>query len=104
MAQRREPRPIIAYAACPFCSARCAHQRDTAGRVYAYCRGEHDAGGKACGSYWRFGVTHSENFVRKAEAARPPAPADKVTTDGRDGTAGSHAEAAQPKRSYNLLD
>jgi len=101
MAQRREPRPIIAYAACPFCSARCAHQRDTAGRVYAYCRGEHDAGGKACGSYWRFGVTHSENFVRKAEAARPPAPAEPVNHEQ---PARSDAEAAQPKRSYNLLD
>jgi len=101
MAQRREPRPIIAYAACPFCSARCAHQRDTAGRVYAYCRGEHDAGGKACGSYWRFGVTHSENFVRKAEAARPPAPADKVN----DGPPGPHAEPVKPAgRSYDLLD
>ncbi len=106
MAQRREPRAVIAYAACPFCQARCAHQRDTGGRVYAYCRGEDDAAGKACGSHWRMGRTHSENFLRRAEAAKPapaPAPADKVN-DGSDGTAAAGPHAEPSKRSYNLLD
>jgi hypothetical protein len=83
MAARREPRVIVAYAPCPLCGARCAHQQSVVGRVYGYCHGNDDPRGKACGGDWRFGRTHSENFIRTAKAAAAPAsspaPAEKVT-------------------------
>jgi hypothetical protein len=81
MAARREPREIVAFAPCPLCKARCAHRVNSVGRVYGYCHGDDDPGGKACGGDWRFGRTHSENFIRKAKEAAPagsPAPAEPV--------------------------
>lgn len=81
MARRATPNPTIGESLvdCPLCpegrKARVRLRLSVIGQAYAYCNGDDDPEGRACGGSFRMGRTRTEAIRRALEAApAPPAP------------------------------